>query len=145
MLYLFLIIMNLKGFLDNSCKISVFPVDNVHLSAGKITVWTKLWEIKEKNNFLINGKTNGCAGGDLNCILNKNDATKNQENKISPSLKKLEKTFSWEDSYRILHLNSKSFSRYEYERRDLGHHAGPGALVWRLWPGVAVWPVPAVV
>ena len=33
-----LIIINFKGFLDISCQIYVFPVDNVRASAGKITV-----------------------------------------------------------------------------------------------------------
>ena len=34
-------------------------------------------------NLLINSKEYGCAGGDLNCIIDKKDATKNPETKMS--------------------------------------------------------------
>ena len=43
---------------------------------------------------LVNSKPSGCISGDFNCIANKIDATKNPENKISPSLKRLIRTFS---------------------------------------------------
>ena len=71
---------------------------------------------------LINSKSSGCIGGDFNCIVSKVDATKNQENKMSPSLKKLIQTFSWKDSFRELYPQSKSFSRY-YENAAHGDGA----------------------
>ena len=61
---------------------------------------------------LINCKKYGCVGGDWNCIIDNNDATKNAAQKQSKSLKRLVKTFSWVDSFRQLHPNSHQFSRY---------------------------------
>ena len=61
---------------------------------------------------LINSKEYGCVGGDWNCIIDNNDATKNAAQKQSKSLKRLVKTFSWVDSFRQLHPNSHQFSRY---------------------------------
>ena len=42
---------------------------------------------------LINKKDLGCIGGDWNCIADKIDATKNQAQKVSASLKRAIKTF----------------------------------------------------
>ena len=61
-----LIIINLERFLDISCHVSVFPVDNVRASAGKITVWSPQYiefylllyienEEEEKTLFLLSG------------------------------------------------------------------------------------------
>ena len=61
---------------------------------------------------LINCKMSGCCGGDFNCISKKEDATKNPESKMSPSLKRLERIFSWQDSFRTLYPSKKCFSRY---------------------------------
>ena len=46
-------------------------------------------------NLLINSKENGCAGGDLNCIIDKKDATKNPEVKMSKCLQRLVKVRNW--------------------------------------------------
>jgi exonuclease III len=61
---------------------------------------------------LINKKSSGCIGGDWNSIVNDKDATHNQAQKISPSLKRLIRNFSWNDSFRTAHPESKIFSRY---------------------------------
>ena len=61
---------------------------------------------------MINCKDSGCIGGDWNSIIHEKDATKNQSQKMSPSLKRLVKTFSWTDSFRYLHPSDKVFSRY---------------------------------
>ena len=61
---------------------------------------------------LINKKDFGCIGGDWNCITDKIDATKNQAQKVSASLKRAIKTFEWTDSYRNLYKNDVVFSRY---------------------------------
>ena len=71
---------------------------------------------------LVNAKDAGCLGGDFNCITSKEDATKNPEAKISPSLKRLIKTFSWQDSFRGIYPTEKIFSRY-YDSERFGEGA----------------------
>ena len=71
---------------------------------------------------LINKKENLCIGGDLNGIIDKKDATKNPETKISPCFKRLVSAFSWTDSFRSLHPVKEAFSRYYYN-----DHHGEGA------------------
>ena len=61
---------------------------------------------------LTNSKDSGCIGGDWNSIIHEKDATKNPAQKMSPSLKRLVKNFSWNDSFRSLHPNSAVFSHY---------------------------------
>ena len=61
---------------------------------------------------LVNAKPSGCISGDFNCIIEKQDATRNPEVKTSPSLKRLTKTFSWKDSFRQLFPYTPSYSRY---------------------------------
>ena len=48
---------------------------------------------------LLNCKDSGCIGGDWNSITHVRDATKNQAQKMSPSLKRLVSNFSWTDSF----------------------------------------------
>ena len=71
---------------------------------------------------LINAKDTGVAGGDWNCILSESDATKNPQQKMSKSLKRLVKNFNWKDSFKLLHPHSKEFSRY-YESDRYGDGA----------------------
>ena len=73
-------------------------------------------------NLLINSCSNLCIGGDLNSIIDKKDATKNANAKISPSFRRLVSTFSWTDSFRALHPNQDVFSHY-YSN----NHQGVGA------------------
>ena len=61
---------------------------------------------------MTNGMRNGALGGDFNCILDKKDATNNQEQKISSSLKRFVTTFNLSDSFRSLYPNQLSYSRY---------------------------------
>ena len=93
---------------------------------------------------LINHKDSGFIGGDLNCIIEKEDATNNPESKISPSLKRLIKTFKWSDSFRSLHPHSKVFSRYYSTERgegasriDRGYHWGDLNVVQSKYIGLA--------
>ena len=65
---------------------------------------------------LVNRQGSGCAGGDFNCITNKQDATNYPEQKMSPCLKRLISAFDWNDSFRSLHPTTTIFSRY-YESR----------------------------
>ena len=71
---------------------------------------------------LTNSKSSGIISGDFNCIIEKQDATRNPENKISPSLKRLCKAFSWTDSFRKLFPLSQCFSRY-YDSDRFGEGA----------------------
>ena len=71
---------------------------------------------------LLNCKDSGCIGGDWNSITHVRDATKNQAQKMSPSLKRLASNFSWTDSFRCLHPDSSIFSRY-YEHSKYGEGA----------------------
>ena len=66
---------------------------------------------------LINSKVDGMIGGDWNNIICKKDCTRHPEGKMSPSLKRVANTFSWKDSFRSLHPDSISFSRYYANER----------------------------
>ena len=63
-------------------------------------------------NLLMNCKENGCAGGDLNCIIEKKDANKFPESKMSRCLQRLVKVKGWNDSFRNLHPSSLTYSRF---------------------------------
>ena len=69
---------------------------------------------------LINCKEMGCAGGDLNCIVEKKDATHNPEAKISKALQRLIKLKDWQDSYRSLFPDTATYSRYYENSRSSG-------------------------
>ena len=71
------------------------------------------------SNLLINRKQAGCAGGDWNCILDKNDATNSPSSKMSPSLKRLVSTFNWTDTHKEIHPKSSSFSHFYTVNNDL--------------------------
>ena len=71
-------------------------------------------------SLLIHSKSTGCIGGDLNCIIDKKDATKHPDAKMSPSLKRLVKAFHWQDCFRELHPVDLIFSRYYANTRAEG-------------------------
>ena len=50
-------------------------------------------------NLLLNSQPHGCLGGDLNMIIDKYDAPKKPETKISPTFKRLVCSISWFDSF----------------------------------------------
>ena len=94
---------------------------------------------------LINCKEFGCVGGDWNNITENIDATKNQAQKQSKSLKRLLKNFNWVDSFRHLHPHSKQYSRY-YDnvvhgegptRIDRSYHFGDIEILEAYYVGVA--------
>ena len=106
--------------LDTQGRVIVFDIGdvtfaNVYLPSGNDTVMRNLREeyiSLSIPQLLINRKENGCIGGDWNCITEDIDASKNQSQKRSPSLKRVINTFSWSDNYRQLHKNETVFSRY---------------------------------
>jgi hypothetical protein len=54
---------------------------------------------------------------DLNCIVNKADATDHQDAKMSNSLKRVIRAFDMTDSFRNLFPKAKAFSRYYGDAR----------------------------
>ena len=102
---------------DTQGRVLVFNVENVtfanvYLPCGNEPVMRNLRENYISliiPQLLINKKDLGCIGGDWNCIADKIDATKNQAQKVSASLKRAIKTFEWTDSYRNLYKNGGSF------------------------------------
>ena len=74
----------------------------------------------------------GAAGGDFNCVISPIDCTKNFQNKVSPSLRKLVSAFNWKDSYRTLFPKKPHVSRYYSNKQgegasriDRSYHGGP--------------------
>ena len=116
--------------LDTNGRAIVFDIENItfsniYLPSGNCPIMRSSRENYSAEvipQLLINCKDSGCIGGDWNCIVNEMDATKNQARKLSPSLKRLIRNFSWKDSFRSLYPKTKSFSRY-YEH----HRSGEGA------------------
>ena len=53
-------------------------------------------------------------------IIDKHDATNNPESKMSPSFKRLVKSFKWRDSFRTLYPSAVQFSRYYSNTRGEG-------------------------
>ena len=98
---------------------------NVYLPSGNDPVMRNSRENYSAEvlpQLLLNCKSSGCIGGDWNCITDACDATKNPSQKMSPSLKRLIKNFSWSDSLRSLHPNALIYSRY-YEHSRFGDGA----------------------
>ena len=116
--------------MDKEGRVIIFEVGgitcgNLYIHSGTDSVSRN----KRENYFsevvpqlLINHKQHGFIGGDLNSIIEKEDATHNPESKISKSMKRLVKTFKWSDSYRSLHPKSKAYSRY-YKHDRIGEGA----------------------
>ena len=115
---------------DENGRVIVFDVENVTFGNFYLPSGTDAeTRLKREKYFceiipklLINSKDSGCLGGDFNCIIALQDATKNPESKISPGLKRLVNTFTWKDSFRSLYPNSLIFSRY-YESQRYGEGA----------------------
>ena len=70
-------------------------------------------------NTLLSARRNGICGGDFNSITHPSDCTHNPEAKMSPNLKKLTRILSWQDTFRILHPQSQTFSHF-YNRQMSG-------------------------
>ena len=115
---------------DTSGRVIVFNLGNitfgnVYLPSGNDPVMRNCRENYSAEilpQLLLNCKASGCIGGDWNCITDACDATKNSNQKMSPSLKRLMKNFSWCDSLRTLYPDACIFSRY-YEHSRFGDGA----------------------
>ena len=88
---------------DSNGRIIIFDIENLTLGNFYLPSGSDGNSRSRRENYfgetipqlLINSKDSGCLAGDFNCITNKEDATKNPESKISPSLKRVVKAFSW--------------------------------------------------
>ena len=106
--------------LDTAGRIITFDIGNVTFGNIYAQSGSDGWSRSNRESFfaevlpnlLINSQLNGCLGGDLNMIIDKCDATKNPETKMSPNFKHFAKSFNWVDSYRVLHPREVQFSRY---------------------------------
>ena len=115
---------------DTNGRIIIFDIGkttfgNVYLPSGNDpTMRHKREEYFSETipKLLIHKNDMGCIGGDWNSIENAADATKNPSQKVSSSLKRLVKAFSWFDSYRHLYPDARVFSRY-YENKTFGDGA----------------------
>ena len=109
---------------DTNGRIIVFDISgvtfgNIHFPSGTDAV-SRIFREKVSAEtipqMMANQQILGCIGGDFNAIIDKKDATTNPVSKISPSLSRLVNAFGWKDSFRYLHPQSLTFSRY-YEVR----------------------------
>ena len=130
---------------DTNGRVLIFDIENITFGNFYLPSGTDNISRSSRENYcaetipqlLVNSKDSGCYGGDFNCIVKKEDATRNPESKISPSLKHLIKTFSWHDSYRTLYPSTQCFSRYYGNDRhgegatriDRNYHYGSIKLV----------------
>ena len=71
-------------------------------------------------NLLVNCHPSGCVGGDFNSIIDKQDASKFPESKMSKCLQRLVKLNNWNDSFRSLYPNKLEYSRYYSNSRAEG-------------------------
>ena len=69
---------------------------------------------------LTSRKSTGCIGGDLNCIIDKIDATNHPEAKMSNSLKRVTQAFNLKDSFRSIYPKVMAYSRYYENARATG-------------------------
>ena len=121
----FLNVENIK--MDTSGRAIFFDVSsctlgNIYLQSG--TDGTSRGQREQYSSevlpqLLVNSQECGTIGGDFNCILDKEDCTRYPESKMSPSLKRLVRTFSLKDSFRTMHPEVKTYSRF-YERNGEG-------------------------
>ena len=108
-----------------SLDIGNFTMTNVYLQSGNDRVSRNVREneiAETLPEILQTNKASGACIGDYNCIINNKDATRNQNDKQSPSLKRLVSALQWKDSFRLLYPSDLVFSR-EYD--SVAH--GPGA------------------
>ena len=139
--------------LDTNGRIISFDIEdftfcNVYLPSGNDSLMKNNREnyIAEiLPQILVNAKYSGCVGGDWNCITEAIDASKNPNNKISNSLRRVIKTFDWTDSYRWQHPGAQHYSRYYSNsvhgegasRIDRVYHFGSIDIVETKYVGVA--------
>ena len=138
---------------DSEGRVIVFDIGNMTFSNVYLPSGNDPHKKNMRENYsaeiipklLINSKSEGIVGGDWNCITRDADATRNQAQKMSSSLKRVIKTFSWSDSFLCLHPNSNIYSRYYGNtthgdgatRIDRQYHWGNITVISATYIGVA--------
>ena len=84
-------------------------------------------------NLLINSRSIGMVGGDWNNIIHKIDCAHHHEAKMSPCLKRLVSTFSWQDSFRECNPSQISYSRYYKTNKYTGASRIDRSYFWVDW------------
>ena len=139
--------------LDSQGRVIVFDIGNmtfcnVYLPSGNDPIMRNMRENYSAEiipKLLVNCKSEGIIGGDWNCITRDADATKNAAQKMSPTLKRVIKTFQWSDSFLCIHPHSNIFSRYYGNDRhgdgatriDRQYHWGKISVISACYVGVA--------
>ena len=115
---------------DTEGRAIVFDIDNItfanlYLPSGN----DKTMKQKRDNYFsetipqlLINKKDSVILSADYNCIIDKRDAMRNADQKLSSSMKRFVNVFELKDSFRVLYPEANIFSRY-YHTEDNGNGA----------------------
>ena len=105
---------------DTEGRVIVFDINNITYCNVYMNAGTDNTSRASRENYfsaiipnlLVNRCRNGYAGGDWNCIIDKKDATNHENVKMSPSLSRMCKLFSWHDSHRSVHPSAEDFSHY---------------------------------
>ena len=113
---------------DSQGRVIVFDIGQITLANMYLHSGTDSKSRTARENYsceiipalLNNCKAAGVAGGDLNCIIDKKDATHHPEAKFSKGFQRLVKLKEWEDSFRTLHPNQVAFSRHYENTRASG-------------------------
>ena len=87
---------------DTNGRVIIFNLDNITIGNVYLPSGNDPHMRSSRENYagevipqlLTNSKDSGCLGGDWNSIINERDATKNTAQKMSPTLKRLVRTFS---------------------------------------------------
>ena len=113
---------------DSEGRVIVFDIGeitlvNLYLHSGtdsKAKTGRENYSCEVIPGMLTNCKEVGIAGGDLNCIIDKRDATHYPEAKMSKGFQRLVKLKEWKDSFRTLHPDTIAFSRHYANTRASG-------------------------
>ena len=114
--------------LDSEGRVIVFDIGDLTLANLYLHSGTDSKSRSDRENYccevvpgmLTNCKDVGIVGGDLNCIIEKRDATHYPEAKMSKGFQRLVKLKGWEDSYRTLYPDTVAFSRHYENTRAAG-------------------------
>ena len=113
---------------DSEGKVIIFNIGEITLANFYLQSGTDSKSRTSRENYcceVIPGMLGGCkevgvVGGDLNCIIDKKDATHNPEAKWSKGLQRLVKLKEWKDSFRTLYPDTLAYSRHYENTRAAG-------------------------
>ena len=113
---------------DSEGRVIVFNIGEITLANIYLQSGTDSKSRNSRENYccevipglLANCKEIGIIGGDLNCIIDKKDATHYPEAKMSKGLQRLVKLKECKDSFRTLYPDTIAFSRHYENTRSAG-------------------------